>query len=198
MVKRNLGLLRWGCIPHALFRAVCVLGAVAFAVFMTTPASAQIKSPTAHPDYQVELEPQLLFRFIDEDGLGLGGRATIELGDPAFIPTINNTVGISFGLGFTDGDHCHGRRNCHDDDEFIVPVVMQWNFWFTPHWSAFGEPGLSFEFDGDDDHDDWHDDDDFDIDVAFMVGGRYNFNDNISLTLRLGVPTSSFGVSFFM
>jgi hypothetical protein len=31
-----------------------------------------------------------------------------------------------------------------------------------------------------------------------MVGGRYHFNDNVALTLRLGVPFVTFGVSFFV
>ena len=72
---------------------------------------------------------------------------------------------------------------------------MQWNFWFTPHWSAFGEPGLVLRIRDDDN---FHNDDDLDLDIALYVGGRFNFNDQIALTLRLGTPASSFGVSFFL
>jgi hypothetical protein len=71
---------------------------------------------------------------------------------------------------------------------------MQWNFWFTPNWSAFGEPGLVFHID-DDNYPNHHT---FYIDPAFEIGGRYNFNDSIALTLRLGIPSFTFGVSFFL
>jgi hypothetical protein len=30
------------------------------------------------------------------------------------------------------------------------------------------------------------------------VGGRFHFNDKISLTMRIGYPDFSFGVSFFL
>lgn len=188
--------------PAALVAALAVAG----------PAAADIKSPNDHPDYKLELEPQLLFTFIDEDGIGLGLRGTVELGDPAFIPDLNNTVGITFGFGWVNGgdDYCRGGF-CYDWDRdfFFLPVAAQWNFWFTEHWSAFAELGLALQFfDGDDDAvfcnpdgcfraGDFDDDDDIDIDPLVMVGGRFNFNENVALTLRLGYPTASFGVSIF-
>lgn len=177
-----------------------VLGALTAAaslgvLALSSPAMAQnlIKSPTAHSQYSVELEPHLAFDILGDDDFGLGARATFEIVDPGFVTSINNTVGIGVGLDWLDGDRCRAGV-CRDRDVLFIPIVMQWNFWFTPHWSAFGEPGLTLEFRDDD----FVDGDDTDIDVAFFVGGRYNFNDRIGLTLRLGRPMASFGVSFFL
>src|SRR5689334_20903812 len=75
-------------------------------------AAAQlvIKNPNDHPDYRVELEPHLhmtpwhwgyhgrhypgRYSAFGYPEFGGGFYAAIELGDPAFIPKLNNTVGI--------------------------------------------------------------------------------------------------------
>lgn len=179
-----------------LTMAVC-FAAAAIGLSSTAQAQSLIKNPTAHPQYSVELEPHLLLDILGDDDFGLGGRATIVIVDPGFVSTINNSVGIGFGLDWMDGhDHCPGPgADCHDHDRIVLPVVMQWNFWFTPHWSAFGEPGLMLRAWHDDD---FHGDDDFDLDLALYLGGRYNFNDDIALTMRIGYPAFSLGVSFFL
>ncbi|WP_437569518.1 hypothetical protein [Sorangium sp. So ce542] len=163
-------------------------------------AQANIKNPNDHPDYVAELEPHANFVFLHRDyGLrrygrryyddfgdpefGLGFRATIELADPAFIPRLNNTVGISFGLDFTNCTYC--RR----DFTIWSPVTMQWNFFFNDKWSAFADLGAVLRTDG------FYDEVWFDF--VTMVGGRYHFNDDISLTMRIGYPFFSVGVSFF-
>jgi len=182
-------------------RGFVVIGIAAlFCLGLPGTAQAQnlIKNPTAHPHYLVELEPHLLLDFIGEDNLGLGGRATFVIVDPGFVTTINNSVGIGVGLDWMSGpEHCNADGGfCHDHDRWNVPVVMQWNFWFTPHWSAFGEPGLAFRLRGNEHN--FHGDDDVDLDVALYAGGRYNFNDHIALTMRLGWPAFSIGASFFL
>lgn len=164
-------------------------------------AAASIKNPNDHPDYRAELEPHATFigyrayryggaprgsryKYFGDPEIGAGFRATIELGDPAFIPKINNTVGISFGVDFTNCQYC--RR----DFWIWMPVTLQWNFFFNEHWSAFADIGAMLRGDG------------FFNDVypdpAFMLGGRYHFNDDIALTLRIGIPFVTFGVSFFV
>jgi hypothetical protein len=159
-----------------------------------SPSRAQslIKNPTAHPHYTVELEPHIAFDVVGVDHFGLGGRATFPIVDPGFVSTINNSVGIGVGLAWLDGDeHCPAGA-CYDHDLVALPAVLQWNFWFTRHWAAFAEPGLTLNV---------HNrgtDDDIDLDPALAVGGRFDFNEAIGLTLRLGVPYSSFGVSFFL
>jgi hypothetical protein len=67
---------------------------------------------------------------------------------------------------------------------------MQWNFWLTPHWSVFGEPGLGFALAGKGPAPDL-------LHPILMAGGRYHFNDKIALTLRVGYPAISVGASFF-
>ncbi|HTM43347.1 MAG TPA: hypothetical protein VL137_00255 [Polyangiaceae bacterium] len=160
-------------------------------------ANAQnlIKNPTAHPHYSVELEPHLaLDDAFGNDAFGVGMQAAIPIVDPGFVSTINNSVAIGFGLDWmTARRYCAGPY-CYRSNHILLPVVMQWNFWFTPNWSAFGEPGLTFHID--DDNSPYNDT--FYIHPAFEVGGRYNFNDKVALTLRVGVPVFTFGASFFL
>ena len=162
-----------------------VAALAAAAVILPATAHAEellIKSPGDHPSYRVELEPHGLFGFGGpfEDGrgeLGAGLRATISIVDNGFVSSINNSVGISFG-----GDFFFRRST------LFVPVALQWNFWLSTHWSVFGEPGIGFAANarGRDV-----------VHPVFMAGGRYHFNDRIALTMRLGYPAVSVGVSFF-
>ena len=96
-----------------------------------------------------------------------------------FVKTINNSVGISFGA------------DLYGDNTLFLPVAMQWNFWLSRHWSVFGEPGLglalkSFEAK------------DHPFHPILMAGGRYHFSDNVALTVRIGYPAISVGVSFLL
>ncbi|HTB72126.1 MAG TPA: hypothetical protein VK762_02725, partial [Polyangiaceae bacterium] len=70
----------------------------------------------------------------------------------------------------------------------LVPIVMQWNFWLSTHWSVFGEPGLAFGS-GDRSTIVW---------PVFYAGGRFHFTDRVALTMRLGYPDFSLGVSFLL
>lgn len=180
------------------------------------PAAADtltIDRPGAHPNYVFEAEPHLLVGFIDPpgfghgNGYGLGFRGTIELVDNGFVSSINNTVGVGFGLDFVHYSRGRGRcvergpaRECllwDDDvgiDNFWIPVVMQWNFWLSRNWSVFGEPGGALRFEaGESGHDDFH------IEYLQMyLGGRYHFADTMTLTMRVGYPTFSIGLSFLL
>ncbi len=187
----------------------CLTSLAACAAFLVAePASAQsvIKRPGAHPDYVFEAEPHLIFRDRHDHagmGFGPGFRGTVVIVDQGFISKINNSVGIGFGLDILmgGGDHCHGGRGnnrgtCHDHGtQFVLPVVMQWNFWLHKKWSVFGEPGFAMVL-GDVDHGD----DNLDFDpFIFNAGGRFHFTDTISLTMRVGLPAQlSVGVSFLL
>lgn len=169
-------------------RTKLLLGAAfTLALATTTPARADesiIKSPGDHPAYRFEAEPHGLLGFGGpfEHGrgeLGAGFRGTIVLVDNGFVPSINNSVGIGFG-----GDIFFGHG------VFYIPVVMQWNFWLTTHWSVFGEPGIGIAANPEVGRDA--------LGPVIMVGGRYHFNDRISLTMRIGYPAISVGVSFFL
>ncbi len=185
---------------------VVALGAATALGTGAAPAAAAgvIKQPNAHPDYTFEAEPHLLLGWLDPPGAasghgyGLGFRGTFELVDPGFIKSINNTVGIGFGLDWVDyhWEDCERGPNrawvCDDDDaDYLwVPIVMQWNFFLHDQWSVFGEPGGAIRLRG-------PGKDKIDP-LVFYVGGRWHFADNASLTMRLGYPAFSVGVSFFL
>jgi hypothetical protein len=137
-----------------------------------------IRNPGDHPSYFFEAEPHGIIGyapFDDAGTFGVGFRGTFNIAN-GFIPNINNSVGV--GVGFDIGV----------DGRFYVPVVMQWNFWLSTHWSVFGEPGLAFVSGANDTN----------VFPALFVGGRYHFTDRIALTIRLGYPDVSVGVSFFL
>lgn len=186
-------------------------------------AQSIIKQPGNHPNYSVEIEPHLALqwadRYGDDDGLGPGARFNIPFTRNGPIPTINNTMGISFGLDITFGDGgpgwCYARydrnswlrgEDC-DVTEFWLPVAMQWNFFLTKVISVFGEPGLSIV------HRRWdyqfycngaagglcdYDYDDTDVEFVFWAGGRFMFSDNVGVTVRLGFPMITAGVNILL
>ena len=171
--------MRWA--PTAVALVLAALANVASESEARAEESV-IKNPGDHPDYRVELEPHGLVGFggpFDRGRPDFGGgvRATIVLVDNGFIKTINNSVGIGFGgdIFFRSGT-------------VFLPVVMQWNFWLSTHWSVFGEPGVGFSPNA---HKDRF------IHPVFMAGGRYHFNEKIALTLRIGYPAATVGASFF-
>jgi len=188
-----------------------VLGICAFS--MATPARADtliIRSPGDHSRYAFEAEPHLLLGLFNPPGvgsgtgLGVGFRGTVVLVNNGFVPTINNSIGVGFGLDWVH--YGHGRAHCipnsgpsggcygYDDSESVtniwVPVVMQWNFFLSRQWSVFGEPGLAVRYTS------FPGAHDFQADPQLYVGGRWHFSDQMTLTLRLGYPTFSAGISF--
>jgi hypothetical protein len=126
-------------------------------------ASAQINRPGSHLRYDVELEPHLVVQWNDEpwwddDGIGLGLRASIPVLEDGPVRTINNSMAIGFGLDWANFDDACGPREDgpFDDDcsanDFWLPVVLQWNFFFSDLISAFPELGLGIQhstWDGD-------------------------------------------------
>lgn len=173
---------------HARSSGLIGVGLCLTAALLATPARAQsvIRQPGVHPDYIFEAEPHLLLA-IDPPGkgggagLGPGFRGTVEIVDNGFIRNINNTVGIGFGADYVAFSG-KGRPGT-----LLVPVVMQWNFWLGRGWSVFGEPGGVLVFG-----------DKFTARPAGFGGARYHFNDSIALTLRVGYPEFSIGVSFLL
>jgi hypothetical protein len=178
-------------------------------------AQSTIKQPGARTDYVFEAEPHLNVGLFDPPGFGggtgwgLGFRGTVQLLKNGFIPKINNSVGIGFGIDYVRYDGWQGPRGAcrqfvpgpagvpicvrtSDIDHvnyFYVPVVMQWNFWLHRKWSVFGEPGLAFYVQ--------------DGQLQFTpfvlyAGGRYHITDRITLTMRIGYPTFSLGASFLL
>jgi hypothetical protein len=200
----------------SLMRTLFLLLAVTFAA-SSAQAQMIIRSDD-HPRHRVELEPHGTLTWFappgELGGAGLGGgfRASITIAD-SLIPRVNDSAAISFG-----GDLVHyfgagvAAGNCAQyvgtgADRICVrvagstgpglailaPIEFQWNFYLTPKWSVFGELGVlpylglmdgpAYTY--------------FSVVPAVFVGGRYHFNDRASLTMRLGYPFTTIGVSFF-
>lgn len=186
-------------------------------------ASAQslIRQPGRHPKYDLELEPHALLTPFSPPGdtsgpgLGLGARGTIIIENDGFISTINDSVGVGIGLDWVRyfdsnvgagpcadwGPGPGGQRICRridgvggDASYFYLPAVLQWNFWLHEQWSVFGEPGLALYLQNRDVDGSVQ----FGVSPVFDVGGRWHFSDWATLTMRVGYPTWSVGVSFFL
>ncbi len=166
-------------------------------------ADDTIKHPGDHPHYAVEVEPHVLLGWGNGwgDGIGVGGRFSIPIVDNGFVSTINNSVAIGFGLDVLWFNGCYYDRGGCSATGFDFPVVMQWNFFVAQHWSVFGEPGLVVY------HNSWncpggpcpaYGNADTFLEPALFIGGRYHISDSVSLTMRLGFPSFSFGASFFL
>ncbi len=191
-----------------LFGVLCAAGLASWS--SVANAQSTIKNPGDHPPDVFELEPHLLFSpfdapdFPSNGGYGVGVRGTIEIVPDGFIPSLNDSVGIGFGLDWLYYDGVEGRAFCRTrqyvngvsvcvettargSSYVFVPVVMQWNFWLARRWSAFGEPGLALTH--------WNDGG-FGVEPVFSAGGRFHFSDSVALTARLGYPAFSLGVSF--
>lgn len=189
--------------------------ALACSIALAWPAVARadtliIKNPGDHPRYSFEAEPHLILGFIEPpgyasgSGFGLGFRGSIPLIRNGFVPSINNSVAIGFGVDFARygrGDYCRDggrlpscdRVRINGFNEFYFPVVMQWNFFLSRNWSVFGEPGVALNYHG------WGGPNAFDVDpFIFFLGGRYHFSDRVTLTMRIGYPSFSIGGSFLL
>jgi hypothetical protein len=202
--------------------ACALLGAAMFLAGTSAHADDTIKHPGDHPKYVVEIEPHGLWGWrhyyfgAPGDGLGLGARIAIPVVENGFVPSINNNVAVSFGIDWLHygGATCYyyaagpnvGPGPCYavgDANYLLFPVSMQWNFFVAQRWSVFGEPGLVI----------YHGFFDYctnvrpgtqcgptptetGIDFAFYAGGRFHFSDHATLTMRIGYPTFSVGVSF--
>lgn len=171
---------------------IALVAVFGLGMLLPKAASAQnlIERPKAHSEYNLELEAHLAFLLRRNVAPGVGMRATWELVDPGFIRGLNNTVGVGVGLDLGFNTWCEGvgtTQQCTDADlDFIIPVNLQWNFWFTPEWSAFFEPGVAFGRRR--------------YGPVFMpnvaAGARYQLGRNLLLTLRVGYPALTFGASY--
>lgn len=197
-------------IDSSFLRRLAVLPLLAVLGLVCTSSIARadetIRSPGAHPDYAVEIEPHFVLgddSVFATAGYGVGARFGIPLVRNGFVPTINNNVAINFGVDFIHYGACYyGSIGC-GANYLLFPVAMQWNFFVARQFSVYGEAGI-FLYKG------FFDDNicaglgavcadpaDFGVLPTFAVGGRYQFSDHVSLNLRLGYPTVTLGVSFW-
>lgn len=175
----------------------------AAALLVSSVAAAReesiINQPDQHPDYLAELEVHGLIAYSagpfalgrdDVFGFGPGFRANIRILKNGFIPKLNNNIAIGIGAELVFS----AIGTMGTEVRLVTPVVLQWNFWVTTHWSVFGEPGFAIEFPmstpaGAEP---------IYVTPTLAVGARYNFNDKVALVMRLGYPITSIGVSFFL
>lgn len=206
---------RWGSV-------LAGLGLVALLASSGT-AHAQIRNPGAHSHYDAEVEPHLVWQWDNtgwwaDEGIGVGLRVTIPLVHNGPIETINNSMGIGFGLDWAHfGNACWvggpfrqqirgwDYGDCSMND-FWLPVVWQWNFFFSDSVSALFEPGLAIE------HTRWsgslcsgsggsfcdYDNSDTSLRFVLWIGVRFHLSDDFALVLRLGTPSLQFGPSFLL
>jgi hypothetical protein len=202
----------WTRSRSSISGGVLALAAGLATLAFSTNAAADtliIRHPGDHSRYAFEAEPHALLGLFNPPGegrgtgLGLGFRGTVVLLDNGFVSTINNSIGIGFGLDWVHyghGDHYCVRDTgpsgvCNYNDSKSInnlwlPVVMQWNFFLSRQWSVFGEPGLALHYESVPGDHFWT------VDPQFYAGGRWHFSDDMTLTMRIGYPTFSVGVSF--
>jgi len=167
--------------------------------------------------YTFELEPHLVFGSDPPgagygSGAGVGFRASFVIAPEGFIRGVNDSVAIGAGLDFGHYYGAYGfdgyRDTCLNFEPgpagtqvctavssngtynyVFLPVVMQWNFWFTDWFSAFGEPGINLFYLGSNGSA---------VGPALYLGARFRIWDRISIAVRIGYPTASVGVAFLM
>jgi hypothetical protein len=204
-------------ISRVAFNLTLVALALCLGVF-TRPAQAQsiIRQPGNHPDYALEIEPHLAFqwsnRYGADDGIGPGVRFNIPFMHNGPIKTINNNMGITFGMDITFGGGNYGcgypdrRYGDCDVTEFWLPVAMQWNFFLTPVISVFGEPGFAIAHRRADYpycngmntpfcNDNYTD---TNIEPVLSGGGRFMFSDKVGATVRIGFPMITAGINILL
>lgn len=127
-------------------------------------------------------------------GVAVGARLNVPLLDNGFIASLNNAIYLTFG-----GD-LYLTGSYYRDDIGVgvgLPITGRWQFNFNDRWSAYAEVGANIYL-----HSDW-----FEFGVPgnaaldwyiAALGGKYHFNPDMSLTLRLGAPYAAVGLDFRM
>jgi hypothetical protein len=206
-----LALLLSGCVAF-------VLGSLLLAPKAQAYEQVLIRDHRAPMTYDLEVEPHLILGTAPPgagagSGAGIGVRGSLVILPEGFLPRVNDSVAVGVGLDISryhgswafNGyrDQClhyepgpNGTSICTDVTSnggvynyVFIPVVMQWNFWLTRHFSAFGEPGVDFYFLGN------HG---FGFTPSGYIGGRVQLTDRLTLTGRVGYPSATLGVSFMM
>jgi hypothetical protein len=194
-------------------------------VFWSALGRAQIREPGAHLHYGVEVEPQLTLKLFhvpgEASGLGPGIRFSVPILKDGPIGAWNNSLVIGAGFNWNYYQENCGVYFWEDSTlpprgpqrasfvkpckahQFIVPVVVQWNFYMSRFLTLFAEPGLSLQHERRS-GDGWCDgspcsakDHETKLPFVFWAGARMMMSDSVALTIRLGTPYVSTGVSLF-
>lgn len=136
-------------------------------------------------------------------GAATGARFGIPLLANGFIPSINNAVYLNFGVDFywmryRWRDDGRGNRHWNYGAGFGFPITLHWEFYFNENWSAFAEIGANVFLHPNLFYDDRHFHASWEHWFIAQVGGRFHINEWFALTLRVGSPYFSFGVTFLL
>ena len=201
-----------------LVAALAALGTIGAAADARAYQHVTIRDWRTPIGYEFELEPHLVIGTAPPGpgygtGAGVGVRGSAVSLPDGFIHRVNDSVAVGFGLEIghytaswsVDGyrDQCthfesgpNSTRICTDTTSnggsynyIFIPLVLQWNFWLTERFSAFGEPGVDVYYVG------GHG---FSVGPAGYIGGRVRLADRITLTGRVGYPTVAIGLSFML
>jgi hypothetical protein len=195
---------------HASLRSYLIAG-VAIAVLMPSAiASADVAltmersaPPTDEASvYPLEIEPHLTFgpgNVYGAPGFGAGLRLGIPV---AFghLDSVPQNLAISFGADVLHYDDCFFASDC-GANYLVIPVAAQWNVFVARHVSVFGEGGVYlydgwFAGCGPGDGPGCSPPSRLGLLPTFALGGRFHLGRSAALTLRLGYPTTTLGVSF--
>jgi hypothetical protein len=157
-----------------------------------------LRDPTAYP---IEVEPHATFgagNVYGPTGFGAGVRLGLPLA-VGHLGRVPQNIALSFGGDLLHYDYCYFGTFC-SANYLMAPVAAQWNLGVARRLSAFFEGGV-FLYKG------WFDTcgpgnagcsppPDFGLLPTLALGGRVHFSDEVALTLRLGYPTSTLGISF--
>ena len=152
--------------------------------------------------YPIEIEPHFSFgpdNVYGAAGLGGGLRVGLPLvvGHLGYIP---QSLALSFGGDILHYDNCFSGSNC-GANYLLIPIAAQWNIFAARSLSIFAEGG-AYLYKG------WFDGcapgdgpgcsrpADFGVLPTLAVGGRIHLGSSLALTLRLGYPTTTVGLSF--
>jgi hypothetical protein len=151
--------------------------------------------------YAVEIEPH--FTFGPENVFGAAGfGGGLRIGIPLIagrLGRVPDNLAISFGADILHYDNCYFANDC-GANYLMFPVAAQWNIFVARRVSVFLEGG-AFVYKG------WFDEcgpdnggcaapSDFGVLPTVAVGGRVHISRFSALTLRVGYPTTTFGLSF--
>jgi len=166
---------------------------------LAAPAVARAEHPFAGTrPFQLDLHGDLLWYGY---GIGGGARFGIPIVHNGFVDSIDDAVYINFGIDtyYVDDFGWMGAGVHHYGFGMGFPITLHWEFYFNDTWSAFGELGFQVYFpasvfDGNPtgyyvDAGAW---------IIGMVGGTLHFNEVVGLTLRVGNPYVSIGVTLYL
>ncbi|HET9954717.1 MAG TPA: hypothetical protein VFQ61_09435 [Polyangiaceae bacterium] len=197
------------------YRAARVLGLLACvgSCLAATQARADIQTPGAHPHYTLDLEPHLALQFDrgwrgEGTGIGPGFRVSLPVVQNGPLKNLNNNLAVGLGLDYTHFRGCDrpGTSGECSVNQYWFPVLAQWNFFFTDHWSAFAELGFSvlhrtIAWDTECpflDAGQCHSKSFRPLEPVIFVGGRYLITGRFGVVARVGSPYASLGVDFLL